>query len=360
MSAGRPWAPQLLNWARIARLGEDVPVDGSAERTAETTSVIYLVALGDGGAWGGAYQPVEVTETRPARVEPHEWSPRPEFLPRMRQGPDGVWRAIGTIRGSSWGSGSAGASVSAAPEIIFTDEQSTVTWSVTNATGATMSESAHTSTLLPGGISGTMHDGGSWGAGATPGCGAPMSGSWPVSGQTSGHCRRYYAVHACTAPGQPSAADTAWLDVLGVPTFTGAATSARVKEIRDAVKAIDLALRQGAVINDPALDATVDAFTTGRIDRRQFWYRLLDELENLHLDTFACQDVTDKKWGGGHWSDYGNQILLDWSPSYTPALDYVIAHELIHKCGFNGCLLTWYSHSQIETMCHEVSSSVIP
>ncbi len=362
VGAGTPWAPQLLSWSRIARLGDDVPAEGSAERTAEATSVVYLVALGEGGAWSGAYQPIEITETEPGRREPHEWSPRPEFLPRMEQGPDGAWPAIGTIPAGchSWGSGSPGASVSATPEVIFTDEQSMVTWSVANATGATMNESAHTTTLVPGGVSGTTYDGGNWGAGATPTCGAPMSGSWPVSGQTSGHCRRHYVVAACTAPGQPSAADDAWLDVLGVPAFTGAATPARVKEIRSAVKAIDLALRQGAVINDPALSTSVDAFATGRIDRKQFWYRLLAEVENLNQDTFTCQDVADANWGGGHWSDYSNQILLDWSPSHSPALAYVIAHELIHKCGFNSTLLKWYSHSAIETMCHAVSSSVAP
>ncbi len=362
VGAGTPWAPHLLNWSRIARLGDDVPVEGSTERTAETTSVVYLVALGEGGAWSGAYQPIEITETEPAPCEPHEWSPRPEFLPRMEQGPEGAWPAMGTIPVGrhSWGSGSADASVSAAPEVIFTDEQSLITWSVVNATGATMSESAHTTNLVPGGVSGTTHDGGSWGSGATPACGAPMSGSLPVPGQTSGHCRRHYAVHACTAAGQPPAAGDAWLDVLGVPTFAGTATAARVKEIRDAVKAIDLALRRGAVINDPTLSTTVDAFATGRIDRQQFWYRLLDEVENLNQDTFICQDVADADWGGGHWSDYSNQILLDWSPSHSPTLKYVIAHELIHKCGFNSTLLKWYSHSAIETMAHTVSSSVAP
>ena len=78
------------------------------------------------------------------------------------------------------------------------------------------------------------------------------------------------------------------------------------------------------------------------------------------MDIFDCQDVADKDWGAGYWQGYTNKIVLQWSPSKTPNLPYVIVHELMHKCGFNGALLKYYSVAEIEKQCHTVSEACFP
>ena len=346
-------------------------MEGDAERSFDRTGTVFVVAWGESG-WTGTYVRVDVGEKDQIAGEPTTWSPRREFFSLMQEGPSRTWRSAGhaarpdveyvgrLIAARMWGAPTAAATMSVTPSVIFTDQQSSLTWNVANATGATKGMSAHTTNLVPGGISGTKYDGAKWGAGGTPICGAPMSGTFQISGQAYGHCRQHHSVHACTLPALPSAAADAWLDILGLPQFKGNATAGRKADIRTALTTLDNVLRGGAIVNDTGLDSSVDAFKTGRVNRKYFWGRLMAELENLNLDAFVCTDVTDANWGGGHWADYTNDIILDWSPSYAPYLEYVIAHELIHKCGFNSTLLQWYSTSQVELMAHAVSASVFP
>lgn len=370
-SASLPWAPQVLNWTHVAESGEPVPLKGATERAFDTTNAIYLVALRENG-WTGTYVKVEVGQVDQIRAEPHAWGPRPEVYPLMQEGPNSTWRihrvaapsevefVYRPIAAKSWGAGTPGLTISVTPDAIFTDGQSPLTWSVTNASGATRSMGLHTTSLVPGSVCGTKYGGAKWGAGGTPVCGGSMAGTWQISGQAYGHCRQDHFIQACIVP-PPAVPPVAGcsLDILGVPQFKGNATANRKTDIRAAVIVVDRELRKGAIRDNTGLDSSVDAFKTGRINRQQFWFRLMDELENLNLDTFVCADVTDADWGGGHWSDYSNEIILDWSPSYTPWLELVITHELIHKCGFNSILLKWYSVYDIEKMTEILSQSVI-
>ena len=108
-------------------------------------------------------------------------------------------------------------------------------------------------------------------------------------------------------PTGASIEDSEWMDVLSIPKFKNCSIP-RQTAIRNAIRDIDQKLRSGCIYNDATLDSKVDAFKKNYLNRQNFYFRLLTELQNIGLVTFACQDVPDSKWSAGNWTDYTNQI----------------------------------------------------
>lgn len=367
-------APEPLDWMRIAERGEPVPAEGRIEHVLEATTAFYLVARNPLGMHGERVI-VAVEVDGEAAAEPHIWSPLPQYLPQMAAPSHVAWMALPDAQdrvipferlvfqppdGNVWHAGTPPAlSLTAGPQVIFTDETATLSWSVANANCATMGSTKHVITLVAdGNITGTKPQGGGFGAGGMPTCGlTQLTGSWAIPGQAHGHCHQMHWLTASNILAQ-SASTTRWLDILSLPQTKGAATQSRKTDIRSALKEIDTRLRNGKIINDAYLDGQVPAFKNGHLSRKALWANLLAQLENIQLVTFNCVDVADNQWGGGHWQDYTNVVQLDWSPSYTPWLEYVIVHELMHKYGFNTTLMKWgYGTLDIEQQCHTVSQA---
>jgi hypothetical protein len=367
ISASLPDAPEPLNWVRIAEIGETVPIEERIEQVLEVTTAFYIVAKNPLGI-SGRRVIVEVAEEIEPVAEPETWSPQKQFLPQMEDPSQLAWVELSindelVIPGEVWHAGSPpNLSLSASPQVIFIDENATLSWKVTNANCATMGFTKRSTDLVADGsnISGTKPQGGGWGAGGMPHCGlTQMSGSWKISGQSYGHGHQVHWLSASNVMAK-SASASRWLDILSIPKYKGAATQSRKSDIRSALKTIDNKLLNGAVYNDSSLDSKVPAFKNNHLNRKAFWARLVAEIENIELDTFHCKDVADKDWGAGHWTEYANEIVLEWSPKNTPWLAYVIVHELMHKCGFNSTLKKWgYSKYEIEQQCHTVSKACI-
>ena len=85
------------------------------------------------------------------------------------------------------------------------------------------------------------------------------------------------------------------------------------------------------------------------------WQRLLDETQNGQYLTFQCEETRDPTLPAAEWRDNSNTIILRWQNGYSPT-SYALLHELVHKCGFNGYLLQWYSKPQIEQQTARVAS----
>ena len=364
--------PDSIDWRRFLDLGERVDRTGRQLLTPAETTHCWLVARTPVGI-RGEHVVIEVRDGRGKYVEPVTWSPKPELLNRMEQHAysrqprpphdrqPGVLLAplekvLQWAHQWSAGGGPPGISVTTSHEVIFENETATVTWSVTDATCATPGYSVVSHRLIPGSICGTQLDGASVGFGGYPPCvGTSGNATFPQLPMI-GSSHIVMGVSAINSSKSASAA--VWIDILSLPQFNGAATAGRVAAIKTAIKNIDKNLRAGCIYNDASLDVTVPAFKNGQLNRKTFWWRLLVELQNLKLDSFVCNDVADNNWGGGHWGDYGNDVILEWSPSHTPNLEYVILHELVHKCGFNSALP--YSHNDIENQAHAVSGSCYP
>lgn len=373
-----PEAPEPLNWPKISRLGEKVKLRDKAEIIPEDTTSYYLLAKGSLGLHGNRIV-VEVMPDKKGELQTEIWRPQKQFLDRMEDrshvgwierptkvlpsGASADFEVISKIA-EKWHSGSTspGINLSASMGVIFEDEFSTLSWAISNANCAEMSETFSKTgmTVDQAKVSGTKITGGGWGAGGMPPCALLLNGSVKVTGQAPfGSSYRRWWVTAHNTAGL-SATSWRWIDVLSVPNFKGSSTPTRISGIRNALRTVDTMLRKGCIYNDAALDTTVAAFKNGHLKRTELWARLLAELQNIKLTTFNCKDVADKDWGGGHWGDYTNEIILDWSPSHTPYLEYVILHELVHKCGFNGDLLKFYSTADIENQAHAVSGACFP
>lgn len=366
-----PKNPEHLNWLRIKELGEKVELNNSLKLTVEETTAFYLVAQSQQGL-RGAKAVVEVAE-KEAEHEPVIWEPQEQFLEQMQEGLGIEWieetvqptpseiaaQIESALRMTEqWLDRQTlpVISIVAKPKVIFADESSTVSWQISNANCADMSIFAtHTKAFADSTkISGNWINGTGYTTGGSPKCSLSMKGndSWAGQAYNQGHIK--VSIHASNPMGK-SATKSTWIDILSTPQFKGTATAKRQSEIRNAIKDIDKKLRNGCIYNNAALDQKVAAFKDGHLNRKQFSARLLVELQNLKLVTFHCKDVADKDWEAGHWVDYTNEILLEWSPKYTPYLEYVILHELTHKCGFNSDLLKYYSKASIENQAHLVS-----
>jgi hypothetical protein len=361
-------------------LGEKISLSEKVDLAPEATTAYYLVAKGILGMRGKRIL-IEVIqeELEPVR-QPETWKPQERFLARMEDTLHVGWidrlakftpsrtdiHFAAVLRlAERWLAGPTppGINLSASTEVIFDDESSTLSWNISNSNCAEMGETLDKTGMVvdPTKTSGTKIAGGGWGAGGMPPCGLPLSSSVQVSSQVSyggpGHLQFWITAHNTAGE---SATATQWIDTLSVPQFKGTSTPTRISGIREALRAIDKKLRNGCICNDTALDTSVAAFTNGQLNRMELWARLLAELQNITLDTFNCQDVADDSWGAGHWVDYTNEIGLEWSYSNIPYLEYVILHELVHKSGFNGDLLTFYSKKDIEDQAHAVSGACFP
>jgi hypothetical protein len=368
-----PKNPEHINWLKIKELGEKVELNNSLELTVEETTAFYLVAQSQQGL-SGAKAVVEVADKEPER-EPIIWEPQEQFLDRMEDRSDIEWVEENVQPTPSeiaaqielalrmtqlWFGGTTPPiiKISVTFDVIFADEAVVFLWSVSNAQYVMTGMSSGQTFLVPDPMktSGNRLDGGGWGSGSSP-WGTTMSGSWKMEAKywlLQGSMNYY--VHARNAMGKVAGASVR-VDVLSIPQFKGACTPKRKDDIRQALKTIAKKLRNGCIYNNAALDAQVAAFKDGRLNRQDFSYRLLLELQNIGIDTFNCKDVADNVWGGGHWADYTNEIVLDWSPKHTPYLEYVILHELTHKCGFNSDLLKYYSKASIENQAHLISGA---
>jgi hypothetical protein len=373
-SGALPETPEPLDWPAIAEMGKRISLADTVEATPAVSTAFYLVARGPHGLHGSRIL-VEVTAERPEPpTAPETWQPLSAFLPSMEaaphvarldhlaapefataQGfalppfPPVVWHASPTV------------TVSPSPEALFTDESATLTWTTTNATCIGMGQNVITTKLAadPTKVSGTKFAGSSYGVAGWPPCALPVNGTTKVTGPPYGASHRIIGITAKSAAGADATAGW-WVDVLPGPQFTGAASPARVTAIRTAIKTVDRLLRYGCIYHHTGLDASVAAFKDGHLNRTEVWSRLLRELQNIKLVTFHCQDVADAAWGAGSWGDYSNTVNLEWSPSHTPYLAYVILHELVHKCGFHGELLKHYSVQSIEQQAHAVSGACLP
>ena len=379
MSKVLPYAPEPLDWSKISRLGEKVGLSEKMELTPEETTAYYLVTNGVLGMRGSRIV-IEVVyeELEPTR-RPETWKPQESFLAHMEDSMHVGWldRHAGPIPSNiakdfevvlrlaeTWFAGPTppGISLSASTEVMFEDETAMLTWNISNANCAEMGESMSKTGMIvsPTKTSGTQIAGGGWGAGGTPSCALSLSSSMNLTGQAPfGSSHRRFWITAHNTAGK-SATSWQWVDTLSIPQFKGSSTPTRISSIRSALKTIDKLLRNGCIYNDKALDTTVAAFKNGHLKRTELWARLLAELQNIKLNTFNCNDVADNDWGAGHWADYTNEIFLEWSPSHTPYLEYVIFHELVHKCGFNGDLLKFYSKGDVENQAHVVSGACFP
>jgi hypothetical protein len=253
--------------------------------------------------------------------------------------------------------------------VLFTDEQPpTVSWSSSGATCLTSGFGLYRCVLVPGLdndppflMSGTEPDGASYGFGGGVACSLPASGqiSLPNAFLTSpfGPAHYRWGISAAGTSGQGTYAGV-WFDILPVPKFAGAVTPPRIALVRSHLKEIDQKLRNGGILFDATLDTTVAAFREKRLNKYDVWRRLLLEIQNLQNLVFQCED---QAYGGGHWVAGSNTIQLYWKAQtgQGPSPEAVL-HELVHKCGFNGYLRTWYSHEQIEDQTYLVASSCYP
>lgn len=366
-----PFESEYVDWAMISMLGEKVEPIDELVVSPERTTAYYLVARSPAGIVGKR-ELVTIAEAgeRSAALTwgpPDMSDPRMVDLPYMAATP--VWKPAEKIQEYLWWM-TEQPEISAAfmfptvhftiaPDVVFTDESATATWSVTNALSVGTSHMV-SSTLTVADTderSGTRVNGGSHGGGGSPPSYEGVhSGQWTLDSGMWGWGPSHYAYGLfVTSPYGKSITASRDVDILGVPQFAGSATAERRRDIRDAIRLLTRRLRGGRILNDASLDNSVAAFRDHRLERRSFWGRLLTEIHNLNLVTFNCiQGVS----AGGSWDEYKNEIKLIWSSTHAPRLDYVIAHELIHKCGFHGDL-TGYTAAEIEQQAHLVTSAVI-
>jgi hypothetical protein len=169
-----------------------------------------------------------------------------------------------------------------------------------------------------------------------------------------------------------TASASQWFDVLTIPQFQGAYADSyagfmsRQAWVRDTIKDIDRKLRNGCILSNTALDNTVAAFKDGHLTRQHVWGNLLAALHNIELVTYKCESVYGKDQSvkqkpAGSWKSYTNEIVLRWKPDLNVGpSEYLIMHELVHKCGFHDALLAHYSHASIESQTDLVASACLP
>jgi hypothetical protein len=386
-----------LSWVQIAELGGRVEPKGEIVVRPDRTAPYYLLARSALGARGEVVVIRVRPDPAPTPTEPRfECRPGPAVLQRMEDHPLRIrpepWRrpepatvadrVADLVRslappwfGPPGGMVTLGLPVvTANPPVIFTDETPpTVSWITSGANCITSGMGLYKGVLLPVppaqpdtdpafSWSGTAEDGGSIGSAGSPGCSLPASGQIALPkdflAPPYGPGHYTWGVTATGASGQGASAG-AWFDILPIPTFTGAATPPRIALVRSYLKDIDQKLRSGGILSDATLDTTVAAFKDKRLNKYDVWRRLLEEIQNLQNLVFQCGD--NPTGGGGHWADFSNTIWLDWNAKTGAGpSDYALLHELVHKCGFNGRLLAWYSHDQIEDQADLVASSIYP
>ena len=364
---GAPVPAEAVDWEAISEFGERVELAVEIPLPVEETTTFYLVAKAPLGMAGTAVVVEVLEEVEP--LEPEEWtsqrhSPKAWITPPAIPASSAMLSQVKPASAAASYSGLASPappriSISVSPRVIFTNGSATLSWNITNAKEFGYCESRHVTFMAPAStFSGTRITGGAVGSGCTPPLQRGFSGTYTIRPPSqAGHRRESF--YATNASGQSSTAEE-WVDILSIPRFQGCNAS-RERDIRHALLDIDQHLRTGCIYNDTGLDKTVAAFKKGQLSREGVWWNLLAQLQNLHLVTFKCNNVTDRQWVAGRWWDFSNTINLNWSPSHTPRLEYVILHELIHKVGFHSGLYRYgYSKAQIENQAHAVTSACYP
>ena len=379
ISAVSPLTPEPLDWVRIGQMGERVDLAGEMEIAPDETTAYYLVVKTPRGLQG-VKEVAEVAEAEEPKREPEQWQPQRAFLERMvdrphilRVRPTPEPRLLGDLLSQQahwysaqewfasppaiWLSVSSGG-----PQVIYADETFGCSYSVTNAScihhwcgsdgpRIEVNTSKISGTELKGGFSTTAYG---------PPCGMLPAGKLGIIGSAWKPSHVFLALTASNASGKSVSADVR-VDVISVPKFKGAVTDKRRGDIRQAAKDIEGKLNSGCIINNAALDQSVSAFQKGHLKRSEFGYRLTAEILCMGNITFLCNDVGDAQWGAGHWLEHTNEIVLEWSPKYIPYLEYVILHELVHKCGFNSELYKYgYNRAEIEDQARTLSGACYP
>lgn len=370
-------SPAHVDWLQISQLGEKVRPQNEIKLALEQTTAFYLAARNHRG-WSAKRIVVELKEKK-AQPKGEMWDRNlPErFAKRMEKKSDGeptpvIVAQIGThqieqafkhIREPRMVPLSGGLppliNMSVSSEVIFQDESSTISWDIKNADVSSLSIGGYETVLIPNGdSSGVKHNGGGYLSSGYP----PVQGDWNGSEKINGTFfktyQEFYVGISSIGGGVTSTADV-WMDRLYTPNFGGnGSTPSRIKEIRDALRDIDKRLHYGCIYWDTYLDTTLPAFKNKHLNRIDFYTLLRDVVLNISIVTFNCQDLPDSdygpppKHGTGDFADYDSQVHLNWFPSHTPNVLYVVLHELIHKCGFNIDLMMKgnYTHDQIEDM----------
>jgi hypothetical protein len=375
-----------LDWWRIFQQGEKVKAKGEIKLTQDKATAYYLVAKTLTGTRGTSIV-VSVVEEEKPKLPATTWCPPGGTLPRMKDISHVAWLVqprkiapelsseLGQLMGSMLktfsGPGPSPPTINFTlnPQVIFEDESTVESWNVSNASCVTVGNATIDTEDLkadPTQESGAAPDAYGYGfAGGIP-CDAAQSGSLtiPANGLLSvgGHYQGHYTWYcdAKNALGQEAVASD-WLDVLSLPQFAGS-YAAHTTEIRNAIKDVDKTLRGGAIYNDTALDNNVDPFKKGQMSRTGLWATLLVALQNLKVVTFNCIDLAlGDPNPCGQWGDYSNEIKLYWQPGYNPYLQFIIVHELIHKCGFNHGLNQFgYKDNEIETWACRIACTCYP
>jgi hypothetical protein len=381
-----------LSWVRIAELGGRVEPRGEIVVRPDRTAAYYVLARSALGARGEEVVIQVRSDPAPTSTEPgFECQPGPAALQRMTDHPLRIqpepWRrpqpaavadrVAELVRSlDPFPSGPRGGMVTlglpvvtVSQPVIFKDEPPpTLNWSTSGATCIQSGFSRIKSVLVPGqdkdpafSWSGTASDGGSYAFGGSPACSMAASGQMVFSQsllQTLGTGNYTFWISAGGASGQGTYGGV-WFDLLPVPKFTGAAAAPRQALIRSYLKDIDQKLRSGGILSDATLDTAVAAFKHNRLSKYEVWWRLLLEVQNLQNLVFQCAD--NPNGGGASWGNFSNTINLKWNATTGAGPStYALLHELVHKCGFNGRLLTWYSHAEIEEQTDLVASSCYP
>ncbi len=255
--------------------------------------------------------------------------------------------------------------VSMNPEVIYIGESATLSWNVTGAIEVGRGVSIHHMGLIASGtsVSGTALDGGSWGGGGAPFGASGFLGSETIDNKNPLIYKPSWQTWGFFAQDSfgNSAGSTVRLNIIPEPKFTGSVTPQRKDTIKSAIRDVTKKIMAGGIYWDTSLDTTVDAFKKKLISRTALWYNIRNELFNMNLITFKFVENEDpKKHFAGRWGDYSNEIELEFSSLYNPYYEFVILHELIHKCGFNGELQYkgLYSKTELEDQNYLIGCSV--
>ena len=349
-----PLDPLLVDWWQLSNRSQKIAVEGEMTLTPKVTTTHTLAAIGAHGRRMASVV-IDVVTEKPEPKEPITWSQWvPEFVPDILPAflPD-YFERFGRRNIACLGAGPA-IRFSANPRTVFVDEEVTLTWDIECSSCATMSQRGWHTTLIadPREVEGTRFQfGGAWAADPVV-CSLDMEGGRVVSGW-SGPGTYNFTILAEGFDGT-MVARTQRLGFLPRPRYEGCTADQRTL-IERALKDIYTSLLDGCILNNRELDTEVRQFREGALSRERIWSRVIDELRNLNLITFRCEETTDAKRGGG-WSDRSNTINLYWMGGSQPTT-YAVFHEFIHKSGFNGRLIPRYTGAEVEEGAHRVAAA---
>jgi hypothetical protein len=367
----RPLEPDL-DWFGVFEAAEPVPASGERELEIDRETAVFVVARA-GSEIRGERHLIEIEEKIDRKGDEAGCEPPEQLFAKMESTPHisatqlreriplamVTWEAFEWL--DMWAAPPAppAITVTAPNPVIFTDESSTVTWTVSDTNCVSTGETIHITGLVADATnpSGSKYDGGGWGSGWSVGCGGGNPGSRTIQG-VQGKRHTVLHVHASNAASK-SGAKSQWIDTLGIPKFEGNADATRKAWVRATLKKIDAELRNGRVLSDTYLDSTVKAFKKGCLSRKTIWSRMLAELENLDITPIKCEDTQDVTKASASFESYTGRIFLRWKPGTMPS-EYALCHELAHKAGFHQSLFACgLSVADIECDADHVASAIL-